>query len=313
MIYLPSTYAQLQEAARLRFEALCTIRGRLRTADKQALDGTAHALRPGSMDSSIPERRLLYLDLSGHEPLAAIAVGDLDTATHITWQLSGTGIRARNALWGSAREAGELYLEQQRVGIDAPAVVAWLGYRSPSLGTALLNASARRGVTVLARDLEIMASLRPDKPHLALEAHSYAASMAAQVLDTQAEFSHRVDALVTIGSAGIPRYLARNLDRVGVPATHFYTAIAPQDHLARWGNWLSGRKQPTVQRFEVTERSDLALRGVSGHNTSQRRQADPYGPHGYRDPGTTSLRNLALITTGQAPLEPKSSVHEGVL
>lgn len=303
MTYLPASYAQVQEISRLRFEALCAIRGRLRTADKQALDGTAHALRPGSMDHSIPARKLLYLDLSGREPLAAITVGDLDTAMHITWQLSGTGIRARNALWGSAHEAGELYLEQRRVGIEAPAVVAWLGYRSPSLGTALLNLSARRGVNVLARDLEIMASLRPDKPHLALEAHSYAASMAAQVLDTRAEFAHRVDALVAIGSAGIPGYLARNLDRVGVPTAHFYTAIAPADHLARWGKRLSGRKQPTAQHFEVTERGDLALLGASGHNTSQRLANDPSSPHGYRDPGTTSLRNLALLTTGQAPLE----------
>ena len=303
MTDLPSSYAWLHEIAGLRFEGLCTIRGRLRTADQQALDGTAHALRPGSMDPSIPVRKLLYLDLSGREPLAAIAIGDLDTATHITWQLSGTGIRARNALWGTAREAGELYLEQRKVGIDAPAVVAWLGYRSPNFGTALLNTSARRGVSILSRDLEVMASLRPDKPHLALEAHSYAASMAAQVLDTRAEFAHRVDALVTIGSAGIPGYLAKNLDRVGVPATRFYAAIAPQDHLARWGKRLSGRKQPTVQRFEVTERSDLTLRGASGHNTSQRLGNDPCAPHGYRDPGTTSLRNLALITTGQAPLE----------
>ncbi|PQZ96331.1 hypothetical protein CQ018_03440 [Arthrobacter sp. MYb227] len=304
MLPLPSSYARLHEHALFQFDALCTIRGRLRTAHRQALDGAAHALRPGSMEPAIPPRRLLYLDFSGCEPLAAIAVGDLDTATHVTWQLSGTGIRARNALWGSAREAGELYLEQRKVGIDAPAVVAWLGYRSPNLGTALLNASARRGVKVLSRDLEIFAALRGDQPHLALEAHSYAASMAAQALDARADFAHRVDALVTIGSAGFPSYLTKDIGRVGVPAEHLYTAIASQDSLARWGRLLSGRKHLAAQCFAVTAREDLGLAGVSGHNTSQFIAGDPHSLHGYRDPGTTSLRNIALITTGQIPLGP---------
>ena len=308
MLSLPSSYARLHEHAAFQFEALCAIRGRLREAHRRALDGAAHALRPGSMNPAIPARKLLYLDFSGCEPLAAIAVGDLDTATHVTWQLSGTGIRARNALWGSAREAGELYLEQRKVGIEAPAVVAWLGYRSPSLGTALLNASARRGVSVLSHDLEIFAALRGDQPHLALEAHSYAASLAAQVLDARADFAHRVDAFVTIGSAGIPRYLAKDSGRVGVSAGKLYTAIAPQDGLAGWGRLLSGRKDLAAQSFTVAAREDLGLAGASGHNTSQFLPSDPHPSYGYRDPGTTSLRNIALITTGQAPLGQRKAV-----
>ena len=153
-------YARLSAIAQTRFEALCAIRGRLRRSHRQALDGTAHALREGSMDPAIPGRHLLYLDLSAREPLAAIVVGDLDTATHVTWQLSGTGIRARNALWGSVREAGQLYLEQRTVGVEEPAVVAWLGYRSPNMLSALLNGSAHRGVEILERDLETFAALR---------------------------------------------------------------------------------------------------------------------------------------------------------
>ena len=219
-------YARLSADAEARFEALCAIRGRLRRTHRQALDGTAHALRAGSMDPAIPARHLLYLDLSAREPLAAIVVGDLDTATHVTWQLSGTGIRARNALWGSVREAGQLYLEQRKVGIEAPAVVAWLGYRSPNMASALLNGSAHRGVEILERDLEIFAALRHGEPHLALEAHSYAATLAAQALDSRAGSTALVQALATIGSAGIPRQLSRDPGRLNVPADHIYEAIA---------------------------------------------------------------------------------------
>lgn len=295
-------YARLSAAAHDRFEALCAIRGRLGRTHRQGLDGTAHALRTGSMDPAIPARHLLYLDLSAREPLAAVAVGDLDTATHVTFQLSGTGIRARNALWGSVREAGQLYLEQQKVGVSAPAVVAWLGYRTPNLGGALLNGAALRGLQRLGHDLATFARLRPDKPHLAVEAHSYAASLAAQALDTESVYGLRAQALAMIGSAGIPRQLSREPGRLAVPSQKIYEAIAEGDWLAWLGRTLSGRELLAGHQFNVGAKPELGLLAASGHNTSQFRDDNPSSARGYRDPGTLSLRNLALITTGQVPL-----------
>ena len=66
-----------------------------------------------------------------------------------------------------------------------------------------------RGLERLGRDLATFARLRPDAPHLALEAHSYAATLAAQVLDSESGCAVRAQALATIGSAGIPRHLSR--------------------------------------------------------------------------------------------------------
>lgn len=295
-------YARLSAQAHSRFEALCAIRGRLGKTHRQGLDGTAHALRAGSMDPAIPARHLLYLDLSAREPRAAVAVGDLDTATHVTFQLSGTGIRARSALWGSVREAGQLYLEQRKVGIPAPAVVAWLGYRTPNLAGALLNRAARRGLDRLGEDLATFARLRPDRPHLAVEAHSYAASLAAQVLDARSAYGVRAQALAMIGSAGIPRHLSRTPGRLNVPPQHIHEAIAEGDWLALIGRLLSGRKLLSGHEFNVGARPELGLQAARGHNTSQFRDGDPSSAKGYRDPGTLSLRNLALVTTGQRPL-----------
>jgi hypothetical protein len=295
-------YARLSAAAHDRFEALCAIRGRLGTAHRQGLDGTAHALRQGSMDPAIPSRHLLYLDLSAREPLAAVAVGDLDTATHVTFQLSGTGIRARNALWGSVREAGQLYLEQQKVGVAKPAVVAWLGYRTPNLAGALLNTAARRGLQRLGQDLGTFVRLRPDKPHVAVEAHSYAATLAAQVLDAESGRGLRIQALAMIGSAGIPRHFSREPGRLNVPSANIYEAIAEGDYLAWLGRILSGRKLLAGHEFNVGPKPGLGLHAARGHNTSQFREGEPSSTRGYRDPDTLSLRNLALITTGQAPL-----------
>lgn len=295
-------YARLAAEAYDRFEALCAIRGRLGRTHRQGLDGTAHALRPGSMDPAIPARRLLYLDLSAREPLAAIAVGDLDTATHVTFQLSGTGIRARNALWGSVREAGQLYLEQRKVGVPDPAVVAWLGYRTPNLASALLNHAARRGMHRLAYDLATFARLRPDNPHLAVEAHSYAATLAAQVLDAESGYGLRAQALAMIGSAGIPRHVSREPGRLNVPEPNIYEAIAAGDCLAWIGRTLSGRKLLSGHGFNVGAEPALGLHAATGHNTSRFRDDVLSPAWGYRDPGTLSLRNLALITTGQPPL-----------
>ena len=78
--------------------------------------------------------------------MAAIAVGELDAPTHMTWQVSGMGITAHTAAWGSAREAGDLLLAQRRAGAPRPCVVAWLGYPAPPWWRTLDDGLALRAV-----------------------------------------------------------------------------------------------------------------------------------------------------------------------
>ena len=73
---------------------------------RSALDGIVHALKPEGMDPHLPARHLLDYVLEGPDgPRAVVAAGDPATATHLTWLVSGMGIRPQTAMWGTAREA----------------------------------------------------------------------------------------------------------------------------------------------------------------------------------------------------------------
>jgi hypothetical protein len=303
-----TSYAQLCDRAEALLDRWKTRRDAQTQPVKAAIDGVAHALDSGSMDAAIPARRLLFLDLEGPEPLAAVAVGDLDTATHVTFQLSGAGIRARTAMWGTAREAGQLAIEQAAAGAQRPAVVAWLGYPAPGLVRALVNGTARTAVERLAFELQRFARLRPDAPHTAIEAHSYGATLAAHTLarlagrPTASVRAPRIDALATTGSAGMPRALAIHPERLGVETHRIFEGVARSDWLARWGRTLSGRLLVPGRPFAVDGNPELGLFPVTGHNTSRFVPSAARPSYGYRDPGTLSLHNLARITTGADPV-----------
>ncbi|XKH57199.1 alpha/beta hydrolase family protein [Citricoccus nitrophenolicus] len=145
-----------REATRARLRADLRRRQSLGARQKSALDGLVHALKPGSMDRSYPERHLLAYDLGTalRPASAAIAVGEPTTASHLTWQVSGMGIFVHTAMWGSVREAGQLWAAQREAGAPLPCVVAWLGYNPPGPWGVLSGQSALRGGARLARHLD---------------------------------------------------------------------------------------------------------------------------------------------------------------
>ncbi|MFC4428747.1 alpha/beta hydrolase [Citricoccus alkalitolerans] len=145
-----------QEATRARLREDMRRRQTLGARQKSALDGLVHALKPDSMDRSYPERQLLAYDLGTalRPASAAIAVGEPATASHLTWQVSGMGVFVHTAMWGSVREAGQLWAAQREAGAPRPCVVAWLGYHPPGPWGALSGQSALRGGARLARHLD---------------------------------------------------------------------------------------------------------------------------------------------------------------
>ncbi len=316
-----------RRATRERLRADMRRREDLGPRQRSAVDGFVHALKPDAMDRRYPERLLLDYSLGSAlvPPSAVVAVGEPLAATHVTWQVSGMGIHAHTAMWGSAREAAQLWAAQRAAGAERPCVVAWLGYHPPGPWGVLTGRSALRAGTRLARHLTSWfrareslphGSLPPtslphtSRPHTAVEAHSYGALVAARAL----QVLHRqrpprtLDALVLSGPVGLPRDLTEALDRdplaLGLPPERVYVALAATDLLSRAGRLLSGRRTwPGATPLEVGADAVPGLAGVVGHNTSRYRpDRGPWGllggGHGYRDPGTASLHQIARATTG---------------
>lgn len=221
---------------------------------RSALDGIVHALKPAGMDPGLPARHLLGYALEGPDgPWAVVAAGDPAEATHLTWLVSGMGIRPHTAMWGTAREAAQLAAAQRTAGAPRPAVLAWLGYAAPTPWRVLLDGPGRRGGERLADDVaawwdfartgagETEDDGRPPLRargtalHGAIEAHSYGSLVAGHALRLLVEaglqpddVEEPEDAVAEAGAQDTARYAARPAERpvealvvsgaVGLPA-----------------------------------------------------------------------------------------------
>ncbi|WP_414171919.1 alpha/beta hydrolase [Clavibacter tessellarius] len=266
-----------------------------------------------------PRRTLVSLT-HRDPPLAAIAVGDLDTARQVTFTVPGMGTYTDDMqLW--TETAQNVYDAQASVGAPAAhAVVAWIGYRTPTPGIdATLGDSAERGAPLLASEIQGLWAARAhgDLSNVSVIAHSYGSTMAADALAAR---DLDVHSFVMLGSAGIEDGIddARDLH-----ARHVYAGEAADDAEAVWGR-LS-RQDPRAPGFgatviQVDGDPSRGLLPVTGHapvlhsrwNDDPRSAAwttiqDPtlrkqeYAAHersfGYLDAGTESLRNAAIATT----------------
>ncbi len=90
------------------------------------------------MRDSTAERPYTIVSLTlGRPPLAAIAVGDMDTATRVTTAVPGMGTTVEGGMRSWAGGAANLREAQiaaaTTLGVDQDvATVAWVGYDTPS-------------------------------------------------------------------------------------------------------------------------------------------------------------------------------------
>lgn len=143
----------------------------------------------GSLRSSRNAASRYLIELTGDmPPLAAIAIGDLDSARTATFAVPGMGTTTRD-MTGWTNAAQNLFDEQTRVSQDGNrAVVAWIGYRTPPIPVSqggfdvLDNTLAEQGATNLSSALSGASAVRDDTLTLNVLGHSYGSTTASIAL-----------------------------------------------------------------------------------------------------------------------------------
>lgn len=198
----------------------------------------------GQALANAPETYLTQLQIPDDphkQVLAAVAVGNPDTAANVSATVPGVGSTTRGTLPGMVIEARQLQGEEirQLTAAGKPAsvaIIAWMGYTPPpnpsdtgspqDLWHTMTDSQARGGAADLSKYLEQVRANNPTG-HLTLLGHSYGsltASLALQDLD--AEGAHPVNDAVFYGSPGLELYSPGQL---GLDHGQAYVMQAPHD------------------------------------------------------------------------------------
>ncbi|WP_308466805.1 alpha/beta hydrolase [Rathayibacter soli] len=282
------------------------------------------AIKGALKGSRLSPRRYLVELTEDPNPLAAVAIGNPDTAKQVTFDVPGMGTYTTDMqLW--TRSAVNVYEAQGQVGAPAArSVIAWIGYVTPPPGIdAALGEYAARGAVKLAVALAGLVAARNDDVSdlvLNIVAHSYGTTTAADAL---AELDGGVYAFVMLGSAGIEPWIP---NAKALKTEYVYAGEAASDTEARLGQ--STRIDPRAPSFgaiilPVDGGGSTGLLPVTGHApvlhspwndnpmssawksitnraAFERQFAAHFKTYGYLDAGTQSLVNTAIATTPEA-------------
>lgn len=153
---------------------------------------------------------------------AGISLGDLDTASTVGVFVSG--------MMSDVRGLADAFdsFDTIRDGESSIAMVAWVGYRSPSLLEEGFQDRADAGSLVLASFLDGITAQRADNPidRFAVLGHSYGTNVVAEALKLTAA---PVEVFVTIGSAGLQ--YGTTAEDLGVSEIH--VTHATRDNIAQ--------------------------------------------------------------------------------
>ncbi|MBT1546046.1 alpha/beta hydrolase [Curtobacterium aurantiacum] len=244
-------------------------------------------------------------------PLAAVSVGDLDTADNVTWAVPGMGSDTTGMV-GWTDSAQHLYDQQADTGPEDRAVISWMGYKTPpqpvvsgKLDFGVLGSDyAETGGDQLAASIRGLDAVRQDDgPTTNVVAHSYGSTTSAYAL-TQSGV--QVDSFTTIGSAGLPNSIEDaddlNADHVYAGQARDVWAIDPE----KGDQWAwTGRLSP-VHSQDPTD-PDFGATAFGADGSGALNPVEDHGTHtederGYLDPNTESLTNIGFATTGHPEL-----------
>ncbi|OZF39813.1 hypothetical protein CH294_06225 [Rhodococcus sp. 14-2483-1-1] len=157
----------------------------------------------------VPDRHLLSFDASPERTLATavIAVGDVDTADHVSVHTPGFTSTVHKGLGSLVNDAANIRdLSQWQLDHYSPdaagqtvASVAYMGYEAPQKVGVLSDDMAQTGGSRLASFLDGIDASRSDDPHLTAVGHSYGSLTTGFALQD----GTGVDDAVFMGSPGV--------------------------------------------------------------------------------------------------------------
>jgi pimeloyl-ACP methyl ester carboxylesterase len=267
----------------------------------------------------------------GPPALAAISVGNMDSATQVTVDVPGMGTTVGGSIQEWTASARNMYEEQEKVnntyGSEGGlAVVAWIGYETPSMPPSpevLFSDKAEAGAAHLVDFLEGVTGTSGWLPgqNLSVVAHSYGTTTA-----TLAVAQAPVENLTLLASAGLDLSV-REVGALQVDPAHVWVSEADSDLVANIGRgsvelgpnrWFGVAGVPSEHPVNPTESyfgarvfssedavvDGQLLHGSGGHDTSPQVKAGLEGTdpskvgYGYFDQLTTPLYNAALASLG---------------
>jgi len=279
----------------------------------------------GQRHDDKPPRYLLSLEYpggleSGRPPLAAVSLGNVDTADNTTYLVPGMDTYTGKSMVDWTGKGQRVYDMQTSIldnahRDDSVAVVVWLGYQTPDFLTVGANDLAYEGADRLAAALDGFGAVQNangNDAHLGVLAHSYGSTTAMLALQEP----HGVDSFGVFGSAG-------QVDgtTVSIPDDQYYYVMGDLDALAPFGqgvsdvyavvDWLNTditkldeaqdpRYDPAAMNPGITKIEGSYVSYYDENGDIQR--LDPslgtLGHTGYLDPGTSSLYNLSAAALG---------------
>lgn len=212
-------------------------------------------------------RRLLLMDMrSGERGFAAIAIGDPDTADHISVTIPGLNTNVKDSMRGMVGEATRLRAEAMRQlelagRKESVATIAWIGYDAPQvigpgkfdIGRASFDVSRSSKAGIAADALGsffhgLRAASVNDRVHITALGHSYGSLATSLALQRGA--SAAVDDVVFYGSPGVRAKVESDL---GIADRHVYVMKAEGDSIAGFGRFGGDPTRTEFHRLSTAE------------------------------------------------------------
>jgi Alpha/beta hydrolase len=248
------------------------------------------------------DRQLLFLDNSQPRLEAAVAVGNVDTAQNVAVFTSGLTSTVNGDLKTYDGDMNNMKLVSQRLdlkyGGGPTAAVTWIGYQAPQLDGGLADPAqsvaspdaAKTGGESLAKFYNGIGASHAlsDAPlHLTALGHSYGSVTTGFALGHDTP----VNDAVLFGSPG------QGAQHLSVPAGHLFSEKSSADVVP----YINGTLGPSPY-FAANPSPVYQPLSTSASTTGLGQFNANYGHTTYLDNNSTSLYNMAAVTSGHSDL-----------